>query len=83
MNGFMFYRAGANGHFSCFTDRRAAGCLFNRSLLTSLCVDALGELDKLAGTFLGTRKAFDQIADALPSPWLLVPPLSATIVVLS
>lgn len=71
------------GTFPCLTARRAAGCLFNRSLLTSLCVDALSELEDLAGTLLGTRKAFDQIADALPSPWLLAPPLSATVVALS
>lgn len=71
------------GIFPCLTDGRAAGCLFNRSSLTSLCVDALSEVEELAGTLLGTRKAFDQVADALPSPWLLAPPLSATVVLLS
>lgn len=70
------------GTFPCLTDGRAAGCLFNRSSLTSLCVDALSEVEELAGTLLGTRKAFDQVADALP-PWLLAPPLSATFVLLS
>lgn len=51
---------------------------------TGLCqhlhVDALSELGKLTATFLGTRKAFDLTADALPSPQLLVPALSAAVV---
>lgn len=45
--------------------RQESGRLFvHHACVASLYVDALGELDKLAGTFLGTRKAFGQIADA-------------------